>query len=282
MPVPHKKKKLLALPANTQGKDYVVGDLHGCLEELLVALKELEFNEATDRLFSVGDLIDRGPFSKECAELIYKPWFYAVKGNHEQMMIDALIKGRTDMAATWIWNGGQWMYDHDRGELVSLARDLDFLPLVITVGEGTDRFNIVHAELKHTEIINQHPQRVPVNDMMLAHWPFDSNEEADMIWGRTIVSNGREKIEQVPPHELWHDMDKLSLTFVGHTPVRFPVQCQKQMYIDNGAVYHHTNSNKSEGNMLVLACPSTKTVHAYSMVWKKINNYTFDEIQKMG
>lgn len=281
MPVPNKKKKVLALPSNDTGRDFVVGDVHGCLEELLVALKQLEFNEATDRLFSVGDLIDRGPFSKECAELIYKPWFYAVKGNHEQMMIDALIKGRQDMAATWIWNGGQWMYNHDRNELIDLARQLDFLPLVITVGEGEKRFNVVHAELKRWDPANPY-KRVPVDDMMLSHWPFNESEETEMIWGRTIISNGREKIADVPAHELWHDMDKLSLTFVGHTPIRFPIQCQKQMYLDNGAVYHHTNTNKSEANMLVLACPTTKTVHTYSMVWKKINNYTFDEIQKMG
>ena len=43
--------------------DYAVGDLHGCLPQLEQLLAEIAFDPAVDRLWSVGDLVNRGPDS---------------------------------------------------------------------------------------------------------------------------------------------------------------------------------------------------------------------------
>ena len=45
------------------GRDWVVGDVHGCFRTLRDALLAIDFDDGRDRLFSVGDLIDRGPNS---------------------------------------------------------------------------------------------------------------------------------------------------------------------------------------------------------------------------
>ncbi|WP_183132684.1 metallophosphoesterase, partial [Pseudomonas amygdali] len=52
---------------NTVGRDFAVGDIHGHFTRLQVALDVAGFNPAVDRLFSVGDLVDRGP---ECEDVI--------------------------------------------------------------------------------------------------------------------------------------------------------------------------------------------------------------------
>jgi len=54
-------KHICKLPTNQAGKDYVIGDLHGCYELLERLLDAVGFDKSKDRLFSVGDLIDRGP-----------------------------------------------------------------------------------------------------------------------------------------------------------------------------------------------------------------------------
>lgn len=281
MPLPYPALKLQRLPANAAGRDLVVGDIHGCLEDLLIALKMLGFNEQTDRLFSVGDLIDRGPNSRECAELIYKPWFYAVKGNHEDMMINALVHNSHSNRATWLGNGGVWMLSEDRTALTDLAADLEKLPIVIVVGEGAQRFNIVHAEIKHCKDEDRHRVRVKVTDKMIDRWVFDENEEYDMFWGRTIISNGHPTFPP-PEHQLWHDMDDMSITFVGHTPVRETVFVQKQLYIDNGAVFHHTSRNKSHDNKLVFASPQEKCVYQLNMVTREMQRIEFSDIQQLS
>ena len=73
---------------NTWGRDFVVGDVHGCFDYLRAVLEHVQFDEVSDRLFCVGDLVDRGPQSEEAIDWIAKPWFHAVRGNHEQMAID--------------------------------------------------------------------------------------------------------------------------------------------------------------------------------------------------
>ena len=51
------------LAQNTVGRDIAVGDIHGCFTELQRGLDTIGFDPCTDRLFSVGDLVDRGPES---------------------------------------------------------------------------------------------------------------------------------------------------------------------------------------------------------------------------
>ncbi|WP_261986408.1 metallophosphoesterase, partial [Enterococcus faecium] len=46
---------------NSIGRDFAVGDIHGCFSRLNSALNTIEFDPSKDRLFSVGDLVDRGP-----------------------------------------------------------------------------------------------------------------------------------------------------------------------------------------------------------------------------
>jgi len=58
------------LPSNTLGRDFVIGDLHGCFDLLERLMKAVDFNFDKDRLFSVGDLVDRGPYSLSCLQLI--------------------------------------------------------------------------------------------------------------------------------------------------------------------------------------------------------------------
>ncbi len=87
---------------------WVVGDLHGCYTNLMNKLDTIGFDNKKDLLISVGDLVDRGAENVECLELITFPWFRAVRGNHEQMMIDGLSeRGNVNH---WLLNGGGWFF----------------------------------------------------------------------------------------------------------------------------------------------------------------------------
>lgn len=68
----------------TSVRTLVVGDIHGCFEELL-ALVALAGLAETDRIVSVGDLIDRGQQSWEVIDFFRsRPELrFAVRGNHE-------------------------------------------------------------------------------------------------------------------------------------------------------------------------------------------------------
>jgi len=109
-----------ALPSNQRGRDFVVGDLHGCYDLLDRLLETVRFDPGCDRLFSVGGLMDYGPDSLRSLAFLEAPWFYAVQGSYESMLLrffeSYLASGSIDfhnrMAKRSKWlNGKPWLAD---------------------------------------------------------------------------------------------------------------------------------------------------------------------------
>ncbi|HBT7017474.1 TPA: serine/threonine protein phosphatase [Klebsiella pneumoniae] len=192
---------------------WVVGDLHGCYTNLMNRLDGVGFDPAQDLLVSVGDLIDRGSENVECLELITMPWFRAVRGNHEQMMIDGLsAHGNVNH---WVANGGGWFFylDYDKEILAkALAHKATELPLIIELVTGNRKVVICHADFPHNE------------------YEFDKPVPEEMvIWNRDRVSDAQDgNVSEITGADLF---------IFGHTPARQPLKFANQMYIDTGAVF---------------------------------------------
>ena len=66
-----------------------VGDLHGCREELDALLEAFAFRPGKDRLFSVGDVVGKGPDVRGVLQKLWDLGAQAVRGNHDQALLDA-------------------------------------------------------------------------------------------------------------------------------------------------------------------------------------------------
>jgi bis(5'-nucleosyl)-tetraphosphatase (symmetrical) len=64
---------------------YVVGDIQGCLQPLKCLLKDVKFNPDKDMLWSVGDVVNRGPKCLKTLRFLYKMRdnLVMVLGNHD-------------------------------------------------------------------------------------------------------------------------------------------------------------------------------------------------------
>lgn len=76
--------------------DYAIGDLQGCYEPLQRLLELIDFNEKEDRLWFVGDLVNRGPDSLAVLRFIRSlPVTPRITlGNHDLHLLGSLFAGR--------------------------------------------------------------------------------------------------------------------------------------------------------------------------------------------
>lgn len=71
------------------GRLIFVGDVHGCVEELRILLDKEKFDKQRDTLVLVGDLVNKGPESGEVIRLARELGALAVRGNHEDELLEA-------------------------------------------------------------------------------------------------------------------------------------------------------------------------------------------------
>ncbi|KAI9841988.1 MAG: hypothetical protein M1837_007554 [Sclerophora amabilis] len=65
----------------------IVGDVHGCKDELVKLLDEVSFNRETDHLVVAGDMISKGPDSPAVVDMLRDMGASCVRGNHEDRVL---------------------------------------------------------------------------------------------------------------------------------------------------------------------------------------------------
>lgn len=191
---------------------WVVSDLHGCYQLLMDEIKQRHLNPYEDLLICVGDLIDRGPDSVKCLQLLNENWFYAVRGNHEQMALDAL---HNKSFGLWLMNGGVWFAElkgEERQQAVDLFRRCETLPWIIEITCANGVNVIAHADYPSSQY----------------HWDKPVAKQP-ILWNRDRLRdlmNGHEEGIAGADH-FWF----------GHTPLSKRFDCQNLHYIDTGAVF---------------------------------------------
>jgi serine/threonine protein phosphatase 1 len=197
---------------NLRGRDLIVGDIHGNFSGLQAALDAVGFDPAAgDRLFCVGDLVDRGAESDQALEWLAKPWFHTVRGNHEQMAID-YVSGKYTDRRNYIDNGGGWFLMLTRPEQVAFADAFGVLPVAIELETEHGKVGIVHAECPVPEFASLAQEL--------------AGERADQVLDYCIWSRARITYRYDDP------IFDVSAVVVGHTPMANHTSLGNHLYID--------------------------------------------------
>lgn len=67
----------------------LIGDVHGCFEELILLLEKIKFTEE-DELIFLGDIINKGPYSLKVLEFVKDNGHPCILGNHEMGFLRAI------------------------------------------------------------------------------------------------------------------------------------------------------------------------------------------------
>ena len=121
---------------------WAIGDLQGCYYELRALLERLRFDPATDQLWLVGDLVNRGPTSLECLRFARDLGARAVVvlGNHDLHLLAVAAGNQRKLKASDTL--GPILGAPDRDELLDWLRKRPLLHHDAALG-----YTMVHAGL---------------------------------------------------------------------------------------------------------------------------------------
>ena len=208
----------------------IIGDIHGCNKTFNALLDKVALS-TFDHLYLLGDYIDRGPDSKGVIDTIFnlKEAGYhvsCIRGNHEQMMLDALEPpeieeddedGIDDVnyMSRWLKNGGD--------------------ETLLSFGT-TDLHKI---DPRYLNFLKELPYYIEIEDLILVHAgldfhavnPFENLE--DMIWIRDWYASINYK--WLKDKTIVHGHTPISIS---HLKYQFDMRHKLQaLNLDSGAVF---------------------------------------------
>lgn len=269
---------------NKHGRDFIVGDLHGCVKSLMEGLEKVLFEPTVDRVFCLGDLIDRGPDSFNTLRLLKEPWFFSLRGNHEDMLLSALYRFDSILhrPSDFYRNGGEWVanLEESKGiEFLELVALIEKLPYVRTF---VDDLGEVVCHLAHAELLTVAASLSGssinstdfISDSELLRWGTlgEAPEGLDVsrfkaisTWGRRVFGDFKLDAFDVQNIQLPKGVGlvkggvdvsenpyatDLSLSLVGHSVVKNPVLHFSHLFIDGGVV--RSELGVGEGQLILL------------------------------
>jgi serine/threonine protein phosphatase 1 len=165
-------------------RTFVIGDIHGCAATLRHLVDDILQPLSEDRIYLLGDTIDRGPDSKGVLDFIFELqqrglFVSGVRGNHEEMFLKASENHYNQ--DLWTTNGGQATLESfladGPGDIPHRYREfIGSLPLYILL----DNFVIVHAGLNF-DLPN------PFDDTIAMLWTRSHYVDPQRIGGRRLI-----------------------------------------------------------------------------------------------
>lgn len=208
---------------------YAVGDVHGCLDELLALeraiVKDAEGLPGRKLIIMLGDYVDRGPASAQVMDHLVAPPPHGIEriclsGNHEMVMLDYL-EARASRAG-WIAMGAgptllSYGIDHER--LQHIYRTDRRIDEVIRAAIPSAHI----AFLRSLPIMIETPRFVFVHAGIRPELPLDRQSDEDLVFIRA------------PFHERAHLLSRYVVH--GHTPVEEAGREGMRVNIDTGAFF---------------------------------------------
>lgn len=217
------------------GNVYVCGDLHGMYDRFIEELDKIDFDFDNDLMIFLGDLVDRGPKSLECFNLLYKDWCISILGNHEFMCYDTLDYNYKAYVESHIHYGGQWFHDLPADVKIHISNRMRKLPYGIELNYKGKKYGFIHGDVGNSKYDWNNIKNSLRDDN------YDKSTSGQIahsvLWSRKkIESNDSIYIQNIDE------------VYLGHTPVNTITTLGNCHYIDTGCVFNYNLAIVKIGN----------------------------------
>lgn len=101
LPLPPRNIQVLSEEEIRDRELLIVGDVHGCYDELRELLDSNHVNKDNTCVVFVGDLVNKGPKSPEVVEYVMKNSWYSVRGNHDEVSLKEQMSEQPSPKLEW-------------------------------------------------------------------------------------------------------------------------------------------------------------------------------------
>ncbi len=201
-----------------------IGDVHGKFQALKSLWKKLSVTDQ-DLIVFVGDYVDRGEGIAEVLTWIIeqskKSNFKFLRGNHEQMMLNAMRKEHSgDERITWLFNGGKEtilaLREMKANNASAVDEVLDFadnLPLSYSIKVGRRNYFFCHAGVDPQKSLDKQDEKFLL---------WSREEFFDHYKGKDVIISGHS------PIKLFFDLDS-------NNPRPIKIPGRNILMVDTGA-----------------------------------------------
>lgn len=194
----------------------VLGDIHGCFDELNELLTRLAPDE-DDLVISAGDVVRKGPNARDCLLLLRERRYLAVRGNNEERL---LRYARSPLR--WVIPAHDREVLDDR-ELIGYIRSWPQAIHIAPANVGIVHGGVLPGTTFDETSLTKQPETLPRLRYV---------RDVDGRW--TYVPKGQQRSGDM----LWADVWNGSTVVVyGHTPLREPKKGECAIGVDTGCVY---------------------------------------------
>lgn len=224
----------------SSGRRIFIGDVQGCIDPLRRLLDATAFAQGVDRLYFVGDLVNKGPASAEVLRLAMELEADAVLGNHDVALLETAVGRRAQKAS-------------DTFDDVLAADDRDLLllwlesrPLLMLLEDVV----LVHAAIRptwHKLEARAAALRIRFDALRSAgKSPFDDADVRFALSARYCQADGTQLIDDhfergqspSPPWRNWLDFwQGPEIAVFGHFAMQGLVQREFARGLDSGCCY---------------------------------------------
>lgn len=208
---------------------FIIGDVHGSFNTLLALIEKLPKDE---QIVFVGDLVDRGPKSKEVVQFIIDNNYQSVLGNHDDFMTGKGIYGFD----SWIRNGAEntlasygvkYRNTFSGGYVDQEESDPENY---LKFKEHQDWMGKLPLYLLFDDVVNDAGEKLLVSHSSIAKvwkWPEERRTQMHSLFKEHIIWERNYNPQHIPG----------IFNVFGHTAVSEPIIRGGAAFIDTGAVY---------------------------------------------
>ena len=210
----------------------IIGDIAGRFTELKQLIRKARSEFGDFSVVSVGDMVDRGTDSRKVVEYFRRtPNAFAIRGNHEDMMIDYVINNLQDEPYTAKYGWGVWLSNGGAHTLLSYQNN-----------KRTEIQQVKHT--KHLDYLQSLPLYIEHDSILITHAPMSTQKPAPLdpltfCWNRGNASR----------------IKGIDMQFHGHNAIKAP-----KFFEDEDGVYAVNIDTSRARTLTGIMWPSLDTI----------------------